>query len=180
MKVKLFGLDKDDISFLRNLQEELKTQPHDSQAEPRYWAVAETKKIYGIDRDYGSDGCVLICKKINDEYMYDDDRFEDAKEYLIDNEYFTAEEMENVTDIETLCNFLEDEGYYCEWGYYKIEESLVSNQTGCFLAKSSCKRHIELNDYHYSNPHTYAMTAWRNPEFERVLKILEKLEIEEI
>ncbi len=39
--------------------------------------------------------------------------------------------------------------------------------------KEACKKHIDKNDYHYNKPHTYAMTAWRSPEVEKLFSILE-------
>lgn len=46
-----------------------------------------------------------------------------------------------------------------------------------FLTNRSCKRHIELNHYHYSaDAHSYAMTAWRSPEVERLWKILDVID----
>lgn len=43
-----------------------------------------------------------------------------------------------------------------------------------FLTKAEAKSHIKLNKHHYtSEAHTYAMTSWRAPKVERLLKILE-------
>ena len=47
-----------------------------------------------------------------------------------------------------------------------------------FITKESCKNHIRLNGYHYHNPHTYAMTAWRSPEVEKLWKLLEETDWE--
>ncbi|BEV37653.1 hypothetical protein BSB_07260 [Bacillus stercoris] len=42
-----------------------------------------------------------------------------------------------------------------------------------FLTKVEAKQHIKQNHYHYMKKvHTYAMTAWRVPKVERLLKIL--------
>jgi len=50
-----------------------------------------------------------------------------------------------------------------------------------FLTKAEAKKHIQLNHYHYSpKAHTYAMTAWRAPTIERLLKILENFEWDKI
>jgi hypothetical protein len=43
-----------------------------------------------------------------------------------------------------------------------------------FLTKRECKEHIERNHYHYNDTvHTYAMTAWRSPQVEKLIKILQ-------
>ena len=38
-------MKKEDIEFLKSLQEEMLTQDSFGQATPRYWAVAQTKKF---------------------------------------------------------------------------------------------------------------------------------------
>lgn len=42
-----------------------------------------------------------------------------------------------------------------------------------FLTLRECKEHIQANDYHYRNPHPYAMTAWRSPQVEKLIEILQ-------
>lgn len=62
----------------------------------------------------------------------------------------------------------------CEGDTYKVgfKNFHRCREGTVFLTKRACKKHIEQNDYHYDNPHTYALTAWRNPEVEHLLKIL--------
>lgn len=187
----MFGLSNEDIDFLKELQHELKTQEHDCQASPRFWGVAETKREYGIDSEY-SDGYEV---RIDFETYYDNDEdgIESFKEYLIENceeDYdldhegeitSLKEELDRFDDISDMYDFASDEldidTNEIELIYYRNIENVVTQQTGCFLTKRACKRHIELNHYHYNEPHTYAMTAWRNPEFERLLKIIENLDL---
>lgn len=46
-----------------------------------------------------------------------------------------------------------------------------------FLTNRSCKEHIRANHYHYNaDAHSYAMTAWRSPEVERLFKILDVID----
>jgi hypothetical protein len=60
------------------------------------------------------------------------------------------------------------------------EEHMIHPNT-MFLTKAEAKKHIQLNHYHYSpKAHTYAMTAWRAPTIERLLKILENFEWDKI
>lgn len=50
-----------------------------------------------------------------------------------------------------------------------------------FLTKEEAKQHLKVNHYHYtSKAHTYAMTAWRAPKVERLLKILETFDWDSI
>ena len=45
-----------------------------------------------------------------------------------------------------------------------------------FLTLRECKEHIARNSYHYTDPHPYAMTAWRSPQVERLWKILQEVD----
>ena len=64
---------------------------------------------------------------------------------------------------------------------FEIKKTIqISDRTGCFLTKRAAKKHIELNGYHHNNPKTYAMTAWRNPEFEKFMDIFENLDLTEL
>ena len=42
-----------------------------------------------------------------------------------------------------------------------------------FLTLRECQEHIDRNAYHYQNPRPYAMTAWRSPQVENLVKILQ-------
>ena len=59
------------------------------------------------------------------------------------------------------------------------EHSRVSEETGAFLTKRACQEYICRYGYNHSRPHTYAMTAYRNYELARLLKILKTMEIKE-
>lgn len=187
-------LSQEDIKFLKELQYKLKTQDNDYQAAPRFWGVAETKRIYGVDGDFDSDGFQVV---VDSETYFDDDEngLKGFSEHLIDTyeedynekyaeEYGALEEVmqdfEDICDLHDWCeNWLEEFGYDCYKVHYRDLENVISQETGCFLTKEACKKHIESNHYHYKKPRTYAMTAWRNPEFERLMRIIENIEFEE-
>lgn len=172
-------MKKEDIEFLRELQNELKTQEHDGQASPRFWGVAEIKR-FPTAEDY-ADGAVIYdtnnCAEYSQEEFMEllEERWDEAK-----HEIYVKEDISEM-DVEDLVRLAEDDFGWEEYELrYYIEEQLVSDQTGCFLTKKACKRHIELNGYNYNQGHTYAMTAWRNPEFEKLLKILTEMNFDDI
>lgn len=164
----------EDIEFLKELQQELKTQEYDSQAAPRYWTVG----------DYRMVGCPDGCQ---DEYYV----------YLPNREYYGNIDslLKDIEDDE-LDEFSDDvieefKGIDCEdsamdWikEHYDEDAELIPvreehfiHPNTMFLTKAEAKRHIELNHYHYSpKAHTYAMTAWRAPKVEKLLKILENFD----
>lgn len=54
-----------------------------------------------------------------------------------------------------------------EEGHYKIEP-VFDLRAGVFFTTKACQQHIDENDYHYTNPRVYAISAWRNPEMQAV------------
>lgn len=50
-----------------------------------------------------------------------------------------------------------------------------------FLTEKAAATHLRQNDYHYdATAHTYAMTAWRSPEVEKLIKILQTVDFSNI
>lgn len=175
----------EEIKFLKELQGELKTQDNDYQAAPRFWAIKDYRMVPG-NPDY--DNCCTSYFH-NDGDHAEFDNVEDLKEYLTDYylddvyEYLDAEKINDLKELlsgedtafEDLWEFVTDhmneDGYFDECPM--TEEEFISYNT-MFLTKAEAKRHLEINHYHYSaKAHTYAMTAWRAPKVERLLKILE-------
>lgn len=166
-------LTKDDIKFLKELAIELKTQDRDCTAKPVYYQVMETKRITGIDPDY-TDKLILL---IGDEYEeFTDEQLEEAKEFYI--EYWIDEddtekidEVMSASSLEELSEIIEE--------HNKTDCTLTGyeDETEChnaFLTKKACELHIKQNHYHYKNPRVCVENAWRNPELERLLEIVEK------
>ena len=189
-------MKKEDIEFLKKLSETMRTQEHDCQAAPRFWVVAQSVKEY-VGEDYGSyvdlvteDGDTVIenanVKNVVDYFMkeYSDEVKEHritinhtpsyCDIFVLDKENEEAEEEETLFDIDDVIRFFEEhdiisDSYY-RTVYYNINDASICPDT-MFITKESCKNHIRLNGYHYHNPHTYAMTAWRSPEVEKLWKL---------
>ncbi|MGE8057389.1 hypothetical protein ACQKOD_26600 [Bacillus mycoides] len=168
-----------DIQFLKELQQELKTQEIDNQASPRFWVIRDYRFVPGNDKyDSGHEERIF-----NDGDHVKFHNFSDLKEFLED---YYGEEIE---EDETLVSLINDESENFDelWEYVESnlnndgffdavfvkEEKFIVPDT-MFLTKEEAKRHIESNPHHYtSKAHTYAMTAWRAPKVERLLNILE-------
>lgn len=171
MEQKRFNAD--DIEFLKLLGHEMNTQENDSQADPRFWVVAENKREYGYDDGY-CDGTVVIN---SDGEFYDSP--EELIEHLVENECVEKSTFESGYDYvfsEILGMINQDD--YSIVNYCDMRDQIAPNTM--FLTKQECKRHIELNDYHYTQPHTYAMTAWRSPQIERLYDILKNTDWSEL
>lgn len=175
---------KEDIQFLKELQEELKTQEIDSQAAPRFWTLMDYREVptydgyedkisyFYNDGDHVEFNTVSELKEFLEEYCLDDDEFGGLKEMLDDNKIDFEEMWEFVKD------YLNDDGFFNELPVR--EESFIVPDT-MFITKAEAQKHINLNHYHYTNKvHTYAMTAWRSAKVERLLKILEEFDWDSI
>jgi hypothetical protein len=113
----------EELEFLYNLQKEMNTQDHVSQADPRFWVIKGSEKLHRVECE--EDGIELY-----DEY--------EAIPYKI---------------------------------IPKIYEDTM------FLTQKAAEEHLRGNSHHYSeDAHTYAMTAWRSPDVDKLWKILQTVD----
>lgn len=175
-----------DIQFLKDLQQELKTQETDSNASPRFWVIKDYRFVPGNEKyDSGheehffNDGDHVKFSKFSDLKEFLEEYFEDEIEEYEGLQELLNDENENFYDLwEYVENNLNDSGYF-DTAFVKEEEFIV--QDTMFLTKEEAKRHLQLNSHHYtSKAHTFAMTAWRAPKVERLLNILESFDWEAI
>lgn len=180
-------MNKEDVEFLKDLQHEMLTQDKVCQASPRFWVVRHTVRDYGINEEY-ADGYIVIgddgeeyykgesisnletvCKWLKDDFEIDCE-FNESNWIEVKGTF--DDDDESLFGIEDVINHLEGLGYdQYQVSYYKDEERIVEDTM--FLTNKSCKEHIQANSYHYNKPHSYAMTAWRSPQVEKLYKILE-------
>ena len=60
------------------------------------------------------------------------------------------------------------------------EERICRDATG-FLTKKSAEEHLKQNAHHYSNEaRAYALSAWRNPVYEKLISIIKTTDWEEL
>lgn len=177
------GITKKDIEFAKSLQYEMLTQDNQGQAAPRYWAVQTVEEEVGnecvydyrkvLDEDYEEittpDGKAVkdmegICKWINEKH---------GAGFECDG-YSVEAGDEIFFDMETLLEYIAEEyGEKLQIAYCRCVHKIQENTM--FLTQKACQKHIDENHYHYKKPHPYAMTAWRAPETERIIEIIEKI-----
>lgn len=182
-------MKKEDIEFLRDLQHELNTQENDGNADPLYWGIMETTTVRVpegegtpyIVEDY--DAVYTIeeyVKMVNEAYVPDmnETTLERWNDILADYEEYGYDVCLN-----DIVDFVNDAnnglGGYCDVSWAEEQEKLCQN-TGAFLTKRAAKNYIEKFSYNHHNPHTYAMTAYRNFELDRLLKILKTMDIDQL
>ncbi len=167
-----------DIQFLKDLQEELKTQPNDGNAAPNFWGLMDYKWIPTADgfQDRTSIYLPRCGEAWEPTALYDD--FVDGEIEVSDEalEDLHSTDASNDEDFLAWINcFYDDEAYIV---YEKKESFIVPDRM--FITKAEAQQHIKMNHYHYTKDvaiytdeaHTYAMTAWRAPKVERLLNIL--------
>lgn len=170
-KIDLEGM-RAAIGFLAGLGAEMNSQENDCQADPRFWVVAENKWEYGVADGY-ADGYSLCCAGGGGW-----DTPQEFVDHLIENGEMTEEEAaENIgalsdASFQDVLDCLGDADNYNIVGYREGRDTIAPNTM--FLTKQEAKTHIERNSYHYVEPHTYAMTAWRSPQVEQLYKILQE------
>ena len=175
MKIEI---SKEDYDFLKELQHELNTQETDGQADPIFWSVVEKHEVlsrscYGSPRVPCDDGAYTL-----------EELLELVKENIEDYDQEVRDEWQNNVDkedIEEVAEFVcERMGYdniYYNDIYYVEDKDRIATYSGAFLTKRACQQHIEQNRHHYCEPHTFANTAYRNYELERLLKILKTIKL---
>lgn len=173
--MKIIQISDEDYEFLKDLQHELNTQTNDGNADPVYWGVMETREV-GVP-----DGC-------GDERIYLGDGGTETLEgavayvgsYLVDDEDMEAWNEVDKTNIDDVVTFCREKLGMPEVRVVDVEKkSEISRQTGAFLTKRACQQYIDRYGYNHAQPRTYAMTAYRNFEFERLLKFLKTMEFKE-
>lgn len=174
-------LSFEDYHFLMELQQELTAQSNDGNADPVYWGVMETRKVCvpegcGDAAIYVGDGVVLSLEEaiewVNErigEYSQEvqvlwKELHKDIQDHWEEWCYSNVDDM--VEFIQQKMNCKE-----CTW-VYERDEKCISRETGAFITKRACQQYIDQFGYNHTKPHTYAMTAFRNFELERLLKIL--------
>ena len=172
----MLNLTKEDEEFLLKLKKDLINGDHVCQAFPRYWMIMDYQNL-PVPEGYEADEVVYYCD--GDSFTLDD-----IKEHII-------EELENEEHKKLVLNannfdYLEEiiQKNHIDFDlerYDRIElkeKRFLSPFSGAFLTKEDAQKHLDDNHYHYSyKAHTYALTAFRNPRFERLMKIIEKLEV---
>lgn len=175
--MKTIQITDEDYEFLKDLQYELNTQTNDGNADPVFWGVKETREEpapedCGEARIYNCDGEGSMMT-LDEVVRWVEDRLEDRDLIHI---WDTLDH----DDFDTVFEFIRDEMGIEEASVVWVEEhSRVSEETGAFLTKRACQEYICRYGYNHSRPHTYAMTAYRNFELARLLKILKTMEIKE-
>lgn len=183
------------IEFLKQLQHKMKTQEHDYQASPRFWTVGHYKwelaregegdRLACYDHN-AAEYCSVESLRLHFFEELDAMREEGMSDTEILEEWGLDEESHAIDD---LAHCRDDDYEFIEMYKEYIDEDIdyfderkvhVCDNDTFFLTKEECQRHIELNHYHYYEPHTYARTLFRCPTMEKLIKIIEETDWDKV
>lgn len=172
---KCIEIGSEDYEFLKNLKRELVTQGTDGNAQPVFWGVMTSEWVPVPD------GC-------GDAFIVYDGMRCDLGEILdmadgnipgFDDDVRDEWSATDRSDMEAVACFVKEHmDRDCRVACFEKKDRL-SAETGAFLTKKACEGYIDRFGYNHCEPRTYAMTAYRNFELERLLKILSSLEFDE-
>lgn len=172
--MKNIKVSEEAYDFLKELQHELRIQENDGTADPLYWMVEEEETVgvpdgCGDPIIYMGDGGTMTTEEAV-EYI--------EEEYLKDLDKDSKEEWAEVNKdyMEDVVRFMNDVlGWHEVRIVWERKQNVISRETGAFITKRACKEYIQKFGYNHTNPHTYAMCAYRNFELECLLKILKNM-----
>ena len=165
-------LTTEDVNFLTDLANEIRTQNNHGTRAPIFLQVKEPNRTFGMDLNYGSGAALLIGDENED--FYD---IAKAKAYLVEHyslDPFELKGLDDFEEMEAIC----------------FEHSIPANCTGYldeyeyhefFLTHSGFEKHMEMNRHNYRDDSSfYVRHLWRNPELERLLGIVDKFATVEV
>ncbi len=163
-------LNENDISFLKELAHELKTQDRRGTNKPVVYQISD------IDIKWNASDLEFDIAQV---YLDDGECLEtlqEMKNYILENrEAFCLEDEENIEEygIDKLADIYKSNGFNVIYGTY---QRILK---GAFLTHKSAEEHLQSNSHHYSEKaKVYVSYGWRNPLLEQLLLIIEKFDSE--
>ncbi|SFJ64370.1 hypothetical protein SAMN02799624_05337 [Paenibacillus sp. UNC496MF] len=167
----------EDLQFLKELQDELNTQDRDSQAAPRFWTVGDYRWIGTPD---GNAERYSVYLPIDGEASTIDDYIKNLDLDDLEDDAREAWNELDLGDHSAVFDWIQEHIDEDAYMFGERKEHFIRENT-MFLTKAEAKQHIESNHYHYTKEaHTYAMTAWRAPKVEKLLKLLSDCDFNKI
>ena len=169
-------LSQEDYDFLKDLCHELSTQTNDGNAEPLYWGIMEKKEVLAPE------GCGRPMIRHDDGAWEFNEAIENVNECISDYDQDIQSEWAKLDKDcpDDVCEFMQErlKWDFCDL-YWAEDEDVLSRFAGAFLTKRAAKEYVEKYGYNHNQPYTYAMTAFRNFEYGRLIKILKGLKFED-
>lgn len=167
--------------WLEQLQKELIEDriKETGNASPLFYTIHDYKDVVTAEgyedgyQFYHSDTCDTYDTIEDILREEDEDNLKQWAEDYEDSIGFDEEGNPYIIDKDNCIDMLEQEGYTIV--YTQSVPFVVPNTL--FLTRKEAKKHFDANDYHYtSKASTYAMTAWRSPQYEHLIELLHNID----
>lgn len=171
-------MKQEDKQFLAELAKELNTQDNAGTANP-VWCIMDKELV--IVPEGSGDFRVIVDDGVVSLEDFADEVAGQVPEEL---EQEVREAVCQCSDTDELKDLLEEYSYEGSFDFYMYEackeERICRDATG-FLTKKSAEEHLKQNAHHYSKEaRAYALCAWRNPVYERLISIIKTTNWEEV
>ena len=173
MSKEELGLSKEDIQWITELSDEMKSQNNRGTASPMVINITEEQVVTTTE-----DLCEDVAMFIDGEMYYE---WEDLREYLID--YYT--ESNNKLFVKQVAKISSFEEFDNSEPFDDLDAQSISTRTervvskdsncGVFFTAKEADNYIKNNKHNLNNPETYGSYAGRNNEMVRIFEIIHKI-----
>jgi hypothetical protein len=171
--MKTIQISDETYEFLKELAEKLKTQDNRCTANPRYYAIREKDKIYGMEDGYTDDYVY-----VKDDSEWECDTLEEAFECECEAEGVKTREGETYIGAARREWYSSQHGFSDEemllelFGWRRVGIRHIEKFSNCFLTEEAAKQHIRINGHNLRSPDTFLFHAYRNQELDMVIKAI--------
>ena len=177
------NITDDQVTFLKELVHELKTQPNAATAKPLLFSIHEDEYAYVEEVLNHTDDIVKVVVLQND----DCDEFNNIKELVayVEDWYFDDNSDDDVADLlETVKSCQDIDDLQCAISeelrqsldlsfMYRIKSHRQSARNNhVFFTKAAAVRFIESNKHNLKNPTIFINNAYRNPEVRYIHELI--------
>ena len=192
---KKHAVTPEELKFLAELQTELNTQDDMGNADPRFWVIKETEETLGSPENYDSklllrEETVMRSLKDVADYVnenYDGDFSAELHDgcltlYYDDDDGNGRYSIGSWDDFTGLLDHIDDQDDDGIWSGFRIVYALRRERIvpdTLFLTHADCEEHLRAYGYNYeSDAHAFVMTAIRSPRYERLIRILQTVDFD--
>jgi len=172
-------MKQEDKKFLAELAKELNTQDNAGTANP-IWCIMDQEDIIMPEGD-GDFKLVVgpeAAAPLNDFVDWIVGEVSEELKEEAEEAFFLCDDTDELRN--ALEEYTGEDPYSYSMYDASMEERICRNATG-FLTKKSAEEHLKQNAHHYSkDARAYALSAWRNPVRERLIKIIKETNWEEL
>lgn len=172
-------MKQEDKQFLAELAKELNTQDNAATRNP-IWCIMDKETIIVPegDEDFMLVVGPEICMPLEDFVEYIINEVPEVLQEQAEEDFSLCDNIDELR--EALETYTSEDPYSYNMYNAGKEERICRDATG-FLTKKSAEEHLKINAHHYSDEaRVYALSAWRNPVYEKLIKIIKTTNWEEI